>query len=150
MRAKKLIAILVAGLFAEGTAWADDNFNWSGTLELGGRATNTDGGERNGARGTSATTLVPFKGPEDAAKAQEYQDPSSGVIGVIDVRGSSRSYYMSLFGENLGRDDQYVNARGGTPSHSRLRSTRRASQGLEGGEPQWSTSLSGVTLSTRL
>ncbi len=113
MRAKKLIAILVAGLFAEGTAWADDNFNWSGTLELGGRATNTDGGERNGARGTSATTLVPFKGPEDAAKAQEYQDPSSGAIGVIDVRGSSRNYYMSLFGENLGRDDQFIYARGG-------------------------------------
>ena len=113
MRNKKLIAILVAGLFAEGTAWADDNFNWSGNLELGGRATNTDGATRNGARGTSATTLTPFTGPEDAAKAQEYQDPSSGVIGVIDVRGSNRAYYMSLFGENLGRDDQYIFARGG-------------------------------------
>ena len=113
MRDKKLIAILVAGLFAEGTAWADDNFNWSGNLELGGRATNTDGATRNGARGTSATTLAPFTGPEDGAKAQEYQDPSSGVIGVIDVRGSNRAYYMSLFGENLGRDDQYIFARGG-------------------------------------
>ena len=113
MRNKKLIAILVAGLFAEGTAWADDNFNWSGNLELGGRGTNIDGATRNGARGTSATTLTPFTGPEDGAKAQEYQDPSSGVIGVIDVRGSNRAYYMSLFGENLGRDDQFIYARGG-------------------------------------
>jgi hypothetical protein len=114
---KKLIAVLVASLFAGTSAWgADDEnskFNWSGSLELGGRGTSTDGGERNGAVGTSATTLRPFMGPPDAAKAQEYQDPSSGVIGVFDILGGSRDYYFRGFGENLGRDDQFINFIGG-------------------------------------
>ena len=111
---QKLIAILVAGLFAEGSAWAaDDTFTWTGSIEVGGRGVNTDGGTRNGAVGTSATTTKPFTGPEDKAKAQEYQDVSSGLVDVIDMRGSNREYYLKFFGENFGRDDQYIEARGG-------------------------------------
>jgi MtrB/PioB family decaheme-associated outer membrane protein len=114
---RKLVAVVVAGLFAGSPAWgADDNqdpFSWAGSVELGGRGTDTEGGERNGAYGTSATTVQPFTGPRDAAKAQEYQDPSSGVIGVIDIRGGNRGYYLRGFGENFGRDDQYINVVGG-------------------------------------
>ncbi len=109
----KLIAMIVGSLFAAGSASADENFNWNGSLELGGRGVNTDGGERNGAYGTSATTSAPFTGPRDEAKAQMYQDLNNGVIGVVDVRGSSRNYYLKFFGENFGRDDQFIDARGG-------------------------------------
>ena len=65
------------------------------SVTLGGRATDTDGVERNGAYGTSATTLAPFTGPKDGAKAQEYQNVDSAAIGVIDVRGGNRAYYFS-------------------------------------------------------
>ena len=113
----KLIAAVVAGLFASGSALAADDyfggFVWQGSATLGGRGTNTDGGTRNGAYGTSSATLTPYQGPEDVAKAQEYQDTQSGVIGVIDLIGGSRGYYLRGFGENFGRDDQYINVVGG-------------------------------------
>ncbi len=111
----KLIAIAVASLFANGSAWAQyDSFVWDGSAELGGRGVNTDGGTRNGAFGLYPTaTVKPFTGPADEAKAQEYQNVNNGVIGVLDVRGSSKNYYMKFFGENFGRDDQFVEARGG-------------------------------------
>ena len=113
----KLIAAVVAGLFTSGSALAADDyfggFVWQGSATLGGRGTNTDGGTRNGAYGTSQATLVPWQGPEDVAKAQEYQDTQSGVIGFLDIIGSSRGYYLRGFGENFGRDDQYINVVGG-------------------------------------
>ena len=111
----KLIAIAVASLFANGSAWgADDNFIWNGSIELGGRGVNSDGVQRNGAYGSfPSATVTPFAGPKDGAKAQEYQDVDNGVIGVIDMRGSNRDYYLKFFGENFGRDDQFIDARGG-------------------------------------
>ncbi len=111
----KLIAIAVASLFANGAAWAQyDSFVWSGSAEAGGRGVNTDGGTRNGAFGLYPGAAVqPFTGPADEAKANEYQNLDNGVIGILDVRGSSKNYYMKFFGENFGRDDQYVEARGG-------------------------------------
>src|SRR6478735_9486802 len=109
----KLISIVVASLFAQG-AYAQDPFLWSGSLEAGGRGTNIDGANRNGGVGpgttsTSPTFPTPYTGPVDDAKAQEYQDIRSGPIGVIDIRGSSRAYYLRVFGEELGRDDQFIN-----------------------------------------
>ena len=111
----KLIALVIASLFAPGSAWAlGDAFNWSGSIEVGGRGVNTDGGTRNGAFGNfPGSTVTPFTGPADEAKAQEYQDVNNGVIGVVDLRGSSKDYYLKFFGENFGRDDQYINALGG-------------------------------------
>src|SRR5512137_992184 len=111
----KLIAIAVASLFANGSAWAQyDSFVWDGSAEIGGRGVNTDGGTRNGAFGLyPGSTVKPFTGPADEAKAQEYQNVNNGVIGVLDVRGSSKNYYLKFFGENFGRDDQFVEARGG-------------------------------------
>jgi hypothetical protein len=107
----------VASLFAQ-NAYADDNFLWSGSVEIGGRGTNIDGANRNGGVGppTTSTTPagpVPFQGPVDDAKAKEYQDIGSAPIGVFDIRGSNRAYYLRAFGEELGRDDQYINIVGG-------------------------------------
>ncbi len=77
----KLIAIVVAGLFAQ-SAYADENWVWSGSAEVGGRGTNIDGANRNGGVGphTASTTPalpMPYTGPVDGAKAQEYQDIDS-------------------------------------------------------------------------
>src|SRR5512136_2519337 len=92
---------------------------WGGSAEFGWRGTNIDGANRNGAYGNttplSATNpLTPFTGPVDGAKAQEYQDINSAPIGVVDVRGSSRTMYLRAFGEEFGRDDQFINIVGGS------------------------------------
>ena len=114
----KLIALVVAGLFAQ-SASAQDNFMWGGSVDLGYRGTDVDGVNRNGAAGNPAVLsptnpLTPFGGPVDGAKAQEYQDVLSAPIGVIDVRGSNRNMYLRAFGEEFGRDDQFVNIVGGS------------------------------------
>ena len=116
----KLIAIAVAGLFAQ-PAFADENFMWGGSAEVGGRGTNIDGANRNGAYGNTAplsktNPLTPFVGPADDAKAQEYQNINSAPIGVIDIRGGSNAYYLRAFGEEFGRDDQFINIVGGSYS----------------------------------
>ena len=75
-----------------------------------------DGSAVNGASGAFPIRdwAKPFAGScWNEAKAQEYQNVDNGVIGVLDVRGSSKNYYLKFFGENFGRDDQYVEARGG-------------------------------------
>ena len=114
----KLIALVVAGLFAQ-SASADEDFMWGGSAELGYRYTNIDGANRNGAYGntsplSAANPLTPFTGPADGAKAQEYQDVRSAPIGVIDARGSNRTSYLRAFGEEFGRDDQFINIVGGS------------------------------------
>ncbi len=110
----KLLAILVANLFAGGSALAaDEPFIWNGSGTLGGRLTDTEGAERNGAYGTSGTTLAPFTGPRDEAKANEYRDLDNNVISVIDARGGNSKYFFRFFGENFGADDQYFDLRGG-------------------------------------
>jgi MtrB/PioB family decaheme-associated outer membrane protein len=43
----------------------------------------------------------------------EYRDLDSGVTGALDLRGQSNAWYYNLFGENLGRDDQFVQLKGG-------------------------------------
>ncbi|MEO8675417.1 MAG: MtrB/PioB family outer membrane beta-barrel protein [Casimicrobiaceae bacterium] len=113
----KLIAIVVAGLFAQ-SAYADEDFVWGGSIDAGWRGTNIDGGLRNGGVGPPAASSspalpTPFTGPSDEAKAQEYQDIRSAPIGVFDIRGGSRAYYLRAFAEELGRDDQYINIVGG-------------------------------------
>jgi putative beta-barrel porin MtrB/PioB len=112
----KLIPFLVGSLFAATAASAadGDDFNWSGSsISIGVRNTTQEGGTRNGAFGTSATTTAPFTGPEDRAKLNEYRDLSGGAIGTIDLMGSSTKNYVRFFGENLGYDDQLLNLRGG-------------------------------------
>src|SRR3974390_94239 len=118
---KKLIPLLVGSLFAATTAAAadDDEMTWNGSsISIGVRSTSQTGGPRTGASATSATStaapLAPFTGPEDLAKANEYRDLSSGVIGTIDLVGTSTQNYLRFFGENLGYSDQFLNLRGGS------------------------------------
>ena len=115
----KLIPLLVANLFAvTAVSAADDEFTWSGTVEAGARGISSDGDTRNGARSggippTPANT-VPFEGPRDNAKFIEYRDlKHDGLIGDFDIRGNNNRYYVNLFGENIARDDMYLNAQGG-------------------------------------
>jgi hypothetical protein len=44
---------------------------------------------------------------------EEFRDLDSGVTGGFDVRTQSSDWYHRFFGENLGRDDQFEQAKGG-------------------------------------
>ena len=93
---RKYLSLLVASLFAAPVALAQqaaDPFRFSGTVGVGGMATDDD---------------VP-----DAAKLHEYRDLSDGLLTNFDIKGRNSKWWLDLFGENLGRDDQYVNVRGG-------------------------------------
>jgi hypothetical protein len=50
---------------------------------------------------------------DNAFRFDEYRDLSSGATGGMDLRGANGPWWYSLFGENLGRDDQYVQLKGG-------------------------------------
>lgn len=93
---QRLISILVAGLFTATplALAADGGLTWSGSASLGLRHT-----------GDKAT---------DSSKLNEYRDlGSTAPLTVFDVRGRGDDYYLNFFGENLGRDDQYIDLRGG-------------------------------------
>ncbi|APV50608.1 hypothetical protein BWI17_13465 [Betaproteobacteria bacterium GR16-43] len=93
---RKLIAFLVANALAAPAALAQEasNFRISGTVGVGGIS-------------------VDDKDALDASKLNEYMDLSSGLLTIFDVKGRGSRYWFDLFGENLGRDDQYIAARGG-------------------------------------
>jgi MtrB/PioB family decaheme-associated outer membrane protein len=94
---KKRIAILIANLFAVGPALAQaetDEFRIVGSASLGGIA-------------------VKENEAVDAAKLNEFGDLSNGVLLNFDLKGRGGRYWLDAFGENLGRDDQYLNFRGG-------------------------------------
>ncbi len=91
---KKILALLIAHLFAI-PAWAQsDVFRVQGSVSVGGIAVD-DGDAANGA------------------KLHEYRDLSNGLLTGIDLRGRSSRYWLDFFGENLGRDDTYASLRGG-------------------------------------
>jgi MtrB/PioB family decaheme-associated outer membrane protein len=46
-------------------------------------------------------------------RLHEYRDLDDGVLAGFRLRIDAGSWYHNLFGENLGRDDQFVQARGG-------------------------------------
>jgi MtrB/PioB family decaheme-associated outer membrane protein len=92
---KKLISILIADLLAAAPAFAQsDDFKLQGALSVGG-------------------IYVDDKDALDASKMNEYRDLSNGVLTTFDVKGRGTRYWLDAFGENLGRDDQYLNLRGG-------------------------------------
>lgn len=96
----KLIPILIATLFAASSAIAadgddDDSVNYFGSVGVGGLLTHESAGTR------------------DAAKLNEYRDLDSGAIVNFDIKGRSSQYYLDAYGENLGRDDQYLDLEGG-------------------------------------
>src|SRR4051794_1221607 len=97
MSKKRLLSTLIAGLFASGSAFAADapeQFIAEGAVSAG-YLNNSTSGDGN------------------PAKLKEYQDLSNGVISNVFVRGRSGYAWFDLFGENFGRDDQFMALRGG-------------------------------------
>ncbi len=91
---KKLIAILIANLFVSAPVFAQSDFKLSGSVSVGG-------------------INVDDKDATDASKLNEFRDLSDGGMVGFDIAGRGSRYWLDLFGENLGRDDHYVNLRGG-------------------------------------
>ena len=93
---QKLTSILIANLFAVAPAFAqsDDDFRLQGSVSLGG-------------------IRVDDKDAADASKLNEFRDLSNGVLTVFDLKGRGSRQWLDAFGENLGRDDQYLTIRGG-------------------------------------
>src|SRR5688572_11622712 len=91
----KLSAVLVAGLMlASPLVPAADGLKWSGSVSLGIRHTND-----------VAT---------DPSKLNEYRDlGSTAPLTMFDIKGRSDDYYLNFFGENIGRDDMFLDFRGG-------------------------------------
>lgn len=89
---RKLISVLIANLFVAAPAFAQD-FQLGGSVGVGGLYVDDE--------------------TVDAAKLNEYRDLSNGVLSVIDVKGRSRNYYLDVYGENLARDDMFIDVRGG-------------------------------------
>jgi len=92
---KKRISVLIAALFAAAPAFAQyDDWRVEGSATLG-PIWNT----------TNAT--------KDAAKFEEYRDLGNGVLSNIYARGRGGRAWFEGYGENFGRDDQYLMLRGG-------------------------------------
>lgn len=92
----RLLPILIANLFAA-SAFAQDTsqaFRWTGSIDFGVIGKNLN-----------AT---------DEGKAREYRDLDGGVLGGFDIKGrGTNRYWVDAFGENLFRDDMYVDVKGG-------------------------------------
>lgn len=91
---RKLIPVLVANLFVAAPALAQD-FTLTGSVGVGGQYVDT----------SNSTT--------DQGKLREYRDMEDGLLTVIDLKGRSSRYYLDFFGENLGRDDMFLDLKGG-------------------------------------
>ncbi len=94
----QLISILVANLLvAAPLAFAaDGDVQWSGSVTAGAR-------------------YIDDK-VDDPSKLNEYRDLGSGGTGIagFELRGRGDRYYSNIYGENLGQDDQYLDAKGGS------------------------------------
>jgi MtrB/PioB family decaheme-associated outer membrane protein len=91
---RKLIAVLIANLFAAPVVLAQSDFKLDGNVGLGGLYSSD-----------SST--------KDRAKLEEYQDLSDGAAGYFGLRGRSSTYAIDGYGENIGRDDMFVGFTGG-------------------------------------
>src|ERR671937_1233434 len=92
----KLLPILIAALFISASARAQQaQGEWSGSVTIVARRV-TDNAN-------------------DASKLNEYRDLTSGTtpVGAFEVRRRGELDYLNAYGENLGRDDQYLNLQGG-------------------------------------
>ncbi len=90
----RILAVLLANLFAVSAASAQEvPFTFSGSASLGGLFSDIN------------TT--------DESKAQEYRDLDNGALFGFDLKGRGGRNWVDLFGENLGRDDQFVDVNGG-------------------------------------
>ena len=93
---KKQLSILIAALFVATPALADDDpFLSTGSVTAGGIVTDTNSKNK------------------DASKFEEYQDLSNGMLSNFGFTGRNSKSWIDAYGENFGRDDMYVNLRGG-------------------------------------
>jgi MtrB/PioB family decaheme-associated outer membrane protein len=93
---RKLLSLLVAGLFVPALAGAQEaQSEWSGSVTLGVRHITQNA--------------------NDPSKLNEYRDLKDGTkpIGAFELRQRGDFNYLNAYGENLGRDDQYLNLQGG-------------------------------------
>ena len=90
-----LIAVLIAGTYgASPFAYSAEGLRWTGSASLGIRYTNENTG--------------------DASKLEEYRDlGTTAPLTALDVQGRGDDYYLNFFGENFGRDDMFLDLRGG-------------------------------------
>lgn len=104
---KKLLSILVSSLFVSAPALAQvapaaqaptvaqiDQWLTQGSVSLGGIG-------------------VSKSDTKDASKLEEFRDLSDGVLSTFDLRARGGQKWFDAFGENIGRDDMYLSARGG-------------------------------------
>jgi MtrB/PioB family decaheme-associated outer membrane protein len=93
---RRVLSVLVANLFlAAAPAAAQDAMEWSGSVSAGVRHVDSDA--------------------QDPSKLNEYRDLEEGNSGILgfELRGRSGQSYFNAYGENLGRDDQYLDLNGG-------------------------------------
>ena len=95
---RKLLSVLIAGLFVAAPAAAQDlGSQWvlQGSVTLGGIFVDDDA--------------------RDGSKLEQYRDLGDGALSSILLRGRNpgSGYWIDFYGENFGRDDMYVNLRGG-------------------------------------
>jgi OOP family OmpA-OmpF porin len=96
---KTLLSTLIASLFAAAPAFAQTAPGDEDVLRIEGGG--TFGGIYNHVNAN------------DKAKLQEYQDLGNGVLSNVFVRGRNSTNWFEGYGENFGRDDQYMFIRGG-------------------------------------
>src|SRR5215471_21809024 len=93
---KKLLSAVIAGLFAAAPAFAqsdEDPLRIEGGGSIGG--------------------IYNRQNADDKAKLQEYQDVGNGALSNVWARGRNSTNWFEGYGENFGRDDQYMFIRGG-------------------------------------
>ncbi len=117
---KKLISILIANLFVAAPALAQDSMKYEGSVSLGGIYNDESG--------------------VDLSKMNDIRDLSNGGLFGWDIKGRSSRYWFDFFGENIGRDDQYVNLKGGSYGSFkyRLYSDSLTRNWLDGGKTPYS------------
>ncbi|MBN1570536.1 MAG: MtrB/PioB family outer membrane beta-barrel protein [Acidobacteria bacterium] len=102
MKATLLLIILAVMIALPDAAFVQDGgFKLSGSIGAGGFGTDEDA--------------------KDSSKLKEYRDLSSGPFGVFELKGRNGIFYLDAFGENLGRDDMYINVQGGIYGQFRFR-----------------------------
>ena len=93
---KKLLSSLIASLFAAAPALAqspEDPMRVQGTGTIEGIYNNTSA--------------------RDRAQLFQYQDLGNGVLSNVSAQGRNSTTWFQGYGENFGRDDQYMFLRGG-------------------------------------
>jgi len=93
---RKLLSALIASLFAVAPALAQDTQD---PLRIEG--------------GGSIGGIYNRQNADDKAKLQEYQDVGNGALSNVWARGRNSTTWFEGYGENFGRDDQYMFIRGG-------------------------------------